>query len=413
MNETLGTIRIDAIRRNEAQPRQEFDKEKLEDLARSLEDKGLLQPITVRPVLIFKPCHHHIAPRTEQEMELWSCLLGRASRSSATPPDCSMEKAASGYKPRATDTSVPSHRAKSTTVSRSAYGCNPVGVSAESIASGSAGVSGERSTISGIGTSTAPDEFAFYSRLYCPICASREKRPCEHSRSFLQTPDIDGSPRRTVSSKPTGAFSQKVISHPCSAERSRPSGIAPAPLVSQTNDATASEFISAAYCIVAGERRFRAAQLAGWETIPALVRDLTDDEAYELAVLENAVREDLNPMEEAKMLAKLLARPMSLQEVGALVGLPASQITWRVALLNLREDVQYLIGRGQMKPGVAYYMAKLTLNSQARVLRIWQEKGLGDDGVRGVCDQIWMEENQADMMPETKLSDGARQAVAA
>jgi len=165
--------------------------------------------------------------------------------------------------------------------------------------------------------------------------------------------------------------------------------------------------------IVAGERRFRAAQLAGWDTIPALVRDLTDDEAYELSVLENAVREDLNPMEEAKMLAKLLARPMTVQEVGALVGLATSQITWRVDLLNLREDVQYLIGRRQMKPGTAYYMAKLSLNSQARVLRVWQEKGLGDDGIRGLCEQIWMEENQADMMPETKLSDGARQAVAA
>jgi len=171
--------------------------------------------------------------------------------------------------------------------------------------------------------------------------------------------------------------------------------------------------VNSHYEVVAGERRFRAAQLAGWDTIPALVRDLTDDEAYELAVLENAVREDLNPMEEAKMLAKLLARPMSLQEVGALVGLPASQITWRVALLNLREDVQYLISHGQMKPGVAYYLTKLTLNSQARVLRIWQEMGLLDDGVRGLCEQVWMEENQADMMPETKLSDGARQAVAA
>jgi len=171
--------------------------------------------------------------------------------------------------------------------------------------------------------------------------------------------------------------------------------------------------VNSHYEVVAGERRFRAAQLAGWDTIPALVRNLTDDEAYELAVLENAVREDLNPMEEAKMLAKLLARPMSLQEVSSLVGLPPSQITWRVALLNLREDIQYLIGRRQMKPGVAYYMAKLSLNNQARVLRVWQEKGLGDDGVRGLCEQVWMEENQADMMPETKLSDGARQAVAA
>ena len=171
--------------------------------------------------------------------------------------------------------------------------------------------------------------------------------------------------------------------------------------------------VNSHYEVVAGERRFRAAQLAGWDTIPALVRNLTDDEAYELAVLENAVREDLNPMEEAKMLAKLLARPMSLQEVSSLVGLPPSQITWRVALLNLREDIQYLIGRRQMKPGVAYYMAKLSLNNQARVLRVWQEKGLGDDGVRGLCEQVWMEENQADMMPETKLSEGARQAVAA
>ena len=165
--------------------------------------------------------------------------------------------------------------------------------------------------------------------------------------------------------------------------------------------------------VVAGERRFRAAQLAGWDTILALVRQLNDDEAYELAVLENAVREDLNPMEEAKMLETLLGKGMTPQEVGALVGLPVSQISWRVSLLKLREDIQHLVGRRQLAPGVAYYLARLSLNGQAKALYIWQEKGLTDDGVRGLTDAIYNEENQTDMFPETKLSEKDREAVSA
>jgi len=165
--------------------------------------------------------------------------------------------------------------------------------------------------------------------------------------------------------------------------------------------------------IVAGERRFRAAQLAEWDTIPCLVRELSDDEAYELAVLENAVREDLNPMEEAKMLETLLGKGMTLQGVGALVGIPTNQIGWRVSLLKLRDDIQYLVGRRQLKPMVAQYLARLSINGQARALHVWQEKGLGDDGVRGLTDAIYNEENQTDMFPETKISPKQQEAVSA
>jgi len=165
--------------------------------------------------------------------------------------------------------------------------------------------------------------------------------------------------------------------------------------------------------IVAGERRFRAAQLAGWDTVPCLVRELDDAAAFELAVLENAVREDLNPIEEATALKRLVDSGYSMVQIGSLTGLGTSQISWRVALLLLRPDVQHLVARRQVKPGVAYYLSKLTLNAQAKALRLWQENGLGDDGVRGLCDRLWAEENQGDMMPEMKVSEEVRQAAVA
>jgi len=165
--------------------------------------------------------------------------------------------------------------------------------------------------------------------------------------------------------------------------------------------------------VVAGERRFRAAQLAGWDSVPCLVKELDDATAFEFAVLENAVREDLNPIEEATALKRLIDSGYSLTQIGSLTGLPPNQILWRIALLNLRDDVQHLVAKRQLKAGVAYWLARLSLNAQAKALRLWQEHGLNDDGVRGLCDRLWAEENQGDMMPETKVSEEVKQAAVA
>src|SRR5438105_2539174 len=75
------------------------------------------------------------------------------------------------------------------------------------------------------------------------------------------------------------------------------------------------------YQLIAGERRWRAAKLAGLERIPALLRDATDGESLELALIENLLREDLNPMDEAEAYQKLLAEFEWTDELDRLVGL--------------------------------------------------------------------------------------------
>ena len=93
------------------------------------------------------------------------------------------------------------------------------------------------------------------------------------------------------------------------------------------------------YEIVAGERRWRAAQRAGLETIPALVRELDDRDAMAIALIENIQREDLNPLEEAAALKRLLAEyDMTHEEVAAAVGRSRTAVSNLLRLLNLAPD---------------------------------------------------------------------------
>ena len=111
---------------------------------------------------------------------------------------------------------------------------------------------------------------------------------------------------------------------------------------------------SGGYQVVAGERRLRAAQLAGSQTIPAIVKDVDDREMLELALVENVQREDLNAIEEAKGYQSLVSSlGMTHDQVATRVGKHRTVITNAVRLLGLPVEVQDMVSRGTLSAGHA------------------------------------------------------------
>jgi len=108
------------------------------------------------------------------------------------------------------------------------------------------------------------------------------------------------------------------------------------------------------YQLIAGERRWRAAQIAGLERIPAVVREATNAETLELALVENLLREDLNPMEEAEAYQRLLAEfQWSQEELAQRVGRDRSTIANALRLLRLPPIIQEDIREGRLTMGHA------------------------------------------------------------
>jgi ParB family chromosome partitioning protein len=106
--------------------------------------------------------------------------------------------------------------------------------------------------------------------------------------------------------------------------------------------------------LIAGERRFRAANRLGWSTIPAFVRDVNDEQLLSLALVENLQREDLNPIEEAEGYRQLINEfGLAHQQVAQSVGKDRSTITNALRLLTLPDDVQRLVREGALNLGHA------------------------------------------------------------
>ncbi len=104
--------------------------------------------------------------------------------------------------------------------------------------------------------------------------------------------------------------------------------------------------------LVAGERRWRAAQIAGLERVPAVVRSSPEDERLQAALIENMVREDLNPVEEARACASLVDDlGISKEELARRVGRSRASISNLVRLLDLPDDAQALLERGELSEG--------------------------------------------------------------
>ncbi len=129
------------------------------------------------------------------------------------------------------------------------------------------------------------------------------------------------------------------------------------------------------YQIVAGERRWRAAQRAAIHDIPVLIRDLTDTEVLELGIIENVQRADLNPLEEAMGYQQLMDRFGHTQEkIATALGKSRSHIANLLRLLALPQDVQWLVSSGKLSAGHA--RALITVDNPIALARQVVDQGL-------------------------------------
>lgn len=129
--------------------------------------------------------------------------------------------------------------------------------------------------------------------------------------------------------------------------------------------------------IIAGERRWRATQLAGLNSIPALVREVSDQATIAMALIENIQREDLNPIEEAAALQRLQREfDLTQQEVATAVGKSRSTVANLLRLMSLQEDVRRLVEHGDLEMGHARALLALEGAAQSQAARTVVAKSL-------------------------------------
>jgi ParB family chromosome partitioning protein len=131
------------------------------------------------------------------------------------------------------------------------------------------------------------------------------------------------------------------------------------------------------YEIIAGERRWRAAQIAQIDVIPCLIKNVPDESAVAIALIENIQREDLNAMEEAQALERLMVEfELTHQEVATAVGKPRTTVTNLLRLNRLNDDVKLLLEYGDIEMGHARALLALQGDAQNEAAQIVSGKGL-------------------------------------
>ena len=129
--------------------------------------------------------------------------------------------------------------------------------------------------------------------------------------------------------------------------------------------------------IIAGERRWRAAQIAKLETVPCIIKDVPDEAAVAIALIENIQREDLNAMEEAVALNRLLVEfELTHQQVADAVGKSRTTVTNLLRLNNLNSDVKILLEHGDIEMGHARCLLALEGEVQSDAARLAAAKAL-------------------------------------
>jgi len=131
------------------------------------------------------------------------------------------------------------------------------------------------------------------------------------------------------------------------------------------------------YEIIAGERRWRASQQAGLDSIPAMIKDVPDEAAIAMALIENIQREDLNPMEEAMALLRLQSEfELTHQEIADAVGKSRTTVTNLLRLNQLQADVRTLLEHGDLEMGHARALLGLDAGPQSEIARKVVSQGL-------------------------------------
>lgn len=156
------------------------------------------------------------------------------------------------------------------------------------------------------------------------------------------------------------------------------------------------------YEIIAGERRWRASQVVGLDTIPAIVREVPDESAIAMSLIENIQREDLNPIEEAVSLQRLQKEfELTQQQIAEAVGKSRSTVTNLLRLITLAEPVKKLLEHGDLEMGHAKALLSLKADVQVSAARAVVDKGLSVRQTESLVRQLTVEKNN----PGEKIVD--------
>src|SRR5882757_557515 len=144
------------------------------------------------------------------------------------------------------------------------------------------------------------------------------------------------------------------------------------------------------YEIIAGERRWRAAQMAGLTEIPAVIRDVPDEDAVAMALIENIQREDLNPLEEARALLRLIEEfGLTHQAAAEAVGRSRAAVSNLVRLMELTDEVKAMLEHRQIEMGHARALLGLaTRRQQIEVATLVAKKSLSVRDTEGLVRRI-------------------------
>ena len=156
------------------------------------------------------------------------------------------------------------------------------------------------------------------------------------------------------------------------------------------------------YEIIAGERRWRAAQLAGLSEVPVVIKEIDDRAAMAIALIENIQREDLNPLEEAESLKRLLDEfNMTHQQVAEAIGKSRTTVTNLLRLMELHPEVKKLLLSNQIEMGHARALLSLEGIKQVTIANKVFKEGLS---VRAT-ERLVKESNEAPKVQKTKVID--------
>lgn len=161
------------------------------------------------------------------------------------------------------------------------------------------------------------------------------------------------------------------------------------------------------YVIVAGERRWRAAKIAGLKTIPVVVKELSSRQAMEIALIENLQREDLNPIEEAEAYKKLMEEyDMTQEEVSRIVGKSRAAIANSVRLLTLAKEIQEMLVDGRLTSGHARALVSIEdEKKQKELAELIARKGLNVREAEKLAAQVQERGKQSSRKPQPAEED--------